>query len=43
MKKNTSVFRTNVIYGLLVLVPLAVIVLLLAKIGSKKILGSIKL
>ncbi len=32
MKKNKSVFRTNVIYGLLVLVPLAVIVLLLAKI-----------
>jgi len=32
MKKNKSVFRTNVIYGVLVLVPLAVIVLLLAKI-----------
>ena len=32
MKNNKSVFRTNVIYGLLVLVPLAVIVLLLAKI-----------
>jgi len=26
MKKNKSVFRTNVIYGVLVLVPLAVIV-----------------
>ena len=32
MKKNKSVFRANVIYGVLVLVPLAVIVLLLAKI-----------
>jgi uncharacterized membrane protein len=32
MKKTKSVFRTNVIYGVLVLVPLAVIVLLLAKI-----------
>ena len=32
MKKIKSVFRTNVIYGVLVLVPLAVIVLLLAKI-----------
>jgi uncharacterized membrane protein len=32
MKKNKSVVRTNVIYGVLVLVPLAVIVLLLAKI-----------
>ena len=32
MKKNKSVFRTNVTYGVLVLVPLAVIVLLLAKI-----------
>jgi uncharacterized membrane protein len=32
MKKTKSVFRTNVIYGLLVLVPSAVIVLLLAKI-----------
>ena len=32
MKNTKSVFRTNVIYGVLVLVPLAVIVLLLAKI-----------
>ena len=32
MKKVKSVFRTNVIYGVLVLVPLAVIVLLLAEI-----------
>jgi len=32
MQKTKSVFRTNVIYGVLVLVPLAVIVLLLAKI-----------
>ena len=32
MKKIKSVFRTNVIYGVLVLVPLAVIVLFLAKI-----------
>ncbi|MCP4622855.1 MAG: hypothetical protein GY850_04915 [bacterium] len=32
MKKTKSVFRTNIIYGVLVLVPLAVIVLLLAKI-----------
>jgi uncharacterized membrane protein len=32
MKKNKSVFKTNVVYGVLVLVPLAVIVLLLAKI-----------
>ena len=32
MEKTKSVFRTNVIYGVLVLVPLAVIVLLLAKI-----------
>ena len=32
MNKKKSVFRTNVIYGLLVLVPVAVIVLLLAKI-----------
>ncbi len=32
MKKNKSVVRTNVIYGVLVLVSLAVIVLLLAKI-----------
>jgi uncharacterized membrane protein len=31
MKKTKSVFRTNVIYGVLVLVPLGVIVLLLAK------------
>ena len=32
MKKTKSLFRTNVIYGVLVLVPLAVIALLLAKI-----------
>ena len=32
MKKTNSVFRTNVIYGLLVLIPSAIIVLLLAKI-----------
>jgi uncharacterized membrane protein len=32
MKETKSVFRTNIIYGVLVLVPLAVIVLLLAKI-----------
>jgi len=32
MKETKSGFRTNVIYGVLVLVPLAVIVLLLAKI-----------
>jgi len=32
MPKTKSVFRTNVIYGVLVLVPLGVIVLLLAKI-----------
>jgi len=32
VKNNNSIFRTNVIYGVLVLVPLAVIVLLLAKI-----------
>jgi uncharacterized membrane protein len=32
MKKTKSVFRTNVIYGVLVLVPLAVIILLLAEI-----------
>jgi len=32
MKKTKSVFRTNVIYGVLVLVPSAIIVLLLAKI-----------
>jgi uncharacterized membrane protein len=32
MKERKSVFRTNVIYGVLVLVPLAVIVLLLAEI-----------
>jgi uncharacterized membrane protein len=32
MKKTQSVFRTNVIYGLLVLIPSAIIVLLLAKI-----------
>jgi uncharacterized membrane protein len=32
MNKSKSVFRTNVIYGVLVLVPMAVIVLLLAKI-----------
>lgn len=32
MNKTKSVFRTNVIYGVLVLVPLSVIVLLLAKI-----------
>ncbi|MES0447894.1 MAG: DUF502 domain-containing protein [Desulfobacterales bacterium] len=32
MKKSKSVFRTNVIYGLLVLVPAAIIFLLLAKI-----------
>ena len=32
MKETKSVFKTNVIYGVLVLVPLAVIVLLLAKI-----------
>ena len=32
MKHTKSVFRTNVVYGVLVLVPLAVIVLLLAKI-----------
>ncbi len=32
MKETKSVFRTNIIYGVLVLVPLAVIVLLLAEI-----------
>ena len=32
MKKSKSVFRTNVIYGLLVLVPAAIIFLLLVKI-----------
>ena len=32
MEKNKSVFRTNVVYGVLVLVPSAIIVLLLAKI-----------
>ena len=32
MKKTQSVFRTNVIYGLLVLIPSAIILLLLAKI-----------
>ena len=32
MKKTKSVFKTNIIYGVLVLVPLAVIVLLLAEI-----------
>ena len=32
MKKIKSVFKTNVIYGLLVLIPCAIIVLLLAKI-----------
>ncbi len=31
MRNTKSVFKTNVIYGVLVLVPLAVIVLLLAK------------
>ena len=32
MKKSKSVFRTNVVYGLLVLVPAAILFLLLAKI-----------
>jgi uncharacterized membrane protein len=32
MKKTQSVFKTNIIYGVLVLVPLAVIILLLAEI-----------
>ena len=45
MKETKSVFRTNIIYGVLVLVPLAVIVLLLAEIVDilEKIAESLQL
>ena len=45
MKKVKSIFKTNIIYGVLVLVPLAVIILLLAEIVEilEKIADSLQL
>ena len=43
MNKSKSWFKTNLVYGLVVLVPLAILIISQWGIGSEKVLGELRL